>query len=335
MDLPVPKTWSEAAEAVIPLLRPPTSPANAWLVGLDKREAQLLRRPLAPFLDVVIALDLPELRLFVNRGHLEAWRVPEAEVFAAALHNLPPPKDLSPWPEADGVWALEEPDGQASARLALPGWLRALSDKMRGQPVAVAPDARTLWVSGTEAGLPLQRMIERAWERYHSAGTPVSPTPLTLGPRGALEPWRPGPGQPLVHKIDAAARFQAGAEYRNQQAPLEAWLLDHDQPTYLASYHLLRHQGGRVASFACWPDGPTLLPEVDLVYLGPPGEGLLERGPTLPMAALRAVGVIGAPEPLLAPPRTLVAHHPDLRHLRNLAVDPRRWSPHDPHPEPV
>lgn len=333
MDLPLPERWTEAASSVVPVLRPPTSPANAWLVGLDRHEAQLLRRPLAPFLDVLAVLDLPELRLFLNRGHLDRWEVSEGEVFAAALHNLPPADGLRPWPEADGVWCLDEPDGQASARLALPGWLGAFEGKVRGRPVAVAPDARTLWVSGTEAGLPLQRMIERAWDQFHSAGTPVSPAPLTAGPGGRAVPWRPGPDHPLVHKIDAAARFQAGAEYRTQQSPLEQWLVDHDQPTYLSSYHLLRHRGGRVVSFACWPDGPTLLPEVDLVYLGPPGEGLLERGPTVPLAALRAVGVVGAPEPLLAPPRTLVERHPDLQSLTNLAVDPRRWSPHDPHPE--
>lgn len=329
MDVPLPERWAQAAPNVLPALRPPTAPPNAWLVGLDRVDAQLVRRPLVPFVDVVLTLDLPELRLFLNRGHLDRWQATPQSAFEAALKNVAPTGDLRPWPEADGVWALHTQDGQPTARLALPGWLRAFRDQVRGDPVAVAPDATTLWVSGTESGLPLQRMLARAFERYHSAGSPISPAPIVHGADG-LAPWHPPAGHPLVHQVGAAHRFLAGHEYRAQQDSLERWLLDHDQPTYPASYHLLRHRDGRVVSFACWPDGPTLLPHVDLVYLGPPGDDLFERGPTVPSDDLRALGLLGEPEPLLAPWRYRLGTHPAADRLRDRTVDPRTWIPPTP-----
>ena len=322
MDLPIPDDWVDASRHLLPVLRGPTAPAKAWEAALDNAEAVLIREPLVPFLDVVVVLDLPELRLFVNQGHLERWLASEDQALGAARENLPPASGLAPW-RVDGVWSLDSGDGYASSRLALPGWLAAFQDRVRGAPIAVAPDANTLLVGGADAGLPTEALLSEAWNRFHGAGTPVSPAPVTVDAEGRVVRWDPPLDHPLVHRVHACQRFGAGHEYRRQQDALAQWLVDHDIADFVAPYSLLRHPTGRVTSFACWPGGPTLLPVVDLVILGPPGS--VDDAPAIPWQALVEAGHIGPPEPALSPPRHRVSRPPDPASLPT--VDPRAYQP--------
>jgi hypothetical protein len=326
VQLDLPASWRDAAPHVLPVLRGPTSPAKAWEAGLDNADAQLIRRPLAPFLDVAVVLDLPRLRLFLNAGHTARWEIGDQAVLDAALSNLPPTTGLTPWPEADGVWQLTAGDGYESSRLALPRWLAAFADQVAGHPVAVAPDAHTLLVTGTDAGLPLEAVLHAGFNRFHEAGTPVSPAPYTVDGRGRLVPWHPPRDHPLVHRIDACHRFLAGHEYRRQQDVLHGWLRARDSPLYLSVFTMLRHKSGRVVTLACWPDGPTLLPQVDLVLLGEPGPDLLDRAPAYTWRDLVDSGVIGDAEPLLAPVRHAVGRHPPRGALPD-RVNARTWVP--------
>lgn len=322
MDLPLPETWAEARGHLLPVLRGPTSPAQAWEVGLRRADARGIRQPLTPFLDIAVVLDLPELRLFLQAGHLYTWGASPAAAFTAALENLPPSTGLQPW-EVDGVWTLEATDGYASSRLALPGWLAAFEGRVRGRPLAVVPDAHTILVGGTEGGLPTEALLSHAWNRFHSAGTPVSPGPITLDADGLLTPWRPPLDHPLVHRVQACHRFGAGHEYRRQQRPLADFLLGRGVPDWVADFSLMRHPSGRVVSFAHWPDGPTLLPRVDLVVLGDPGA--LDAGPAVPWSELVDAGVLGEPEPFLRPPRWRLTRRPALDAFAG--VDPRSFQP--------
>jgi hypothetical protein len=329
MELAVPDTWLGAAPHLLPVLRDNTSPANAWEAGLSRPEARLVRHPVAPFLDGVVVLDRPELRLFVNRGHLEDWSASPSMAWEAALSNLDPAEGLAPWDGADGVWIIGASDGYASSRLLLPGFLRSFTETVRGRPVAFAPDARTLLVTGTEQGLPLEAALAFAWDTFHAAGTPVSCAPYVLDEEGrGFRAWQPGPEHPLVHRVATAHRFFAGHAYRRAQTPLAQHLVDQDRPAWPSAYSLLRLPGGRVISFAALPDGPTLLPQVDLVVLGHPGPDLLDEGLAVPWAVLVEAGLVGPPDPDLSPVR-----HPadgrrvDPARFRADAVDPRSLTP--------
>lgn len=123
--------------------------------------------------------------------------------------------------------------------------------------------------------------------------------------------------------MHACQRFGAGHEYRRQQGPLAAFLAARGVPDLVAPYSLIRHKTGRVTSFAHWPDGPTLLPRVDLVILGNPGG--LDSGPAVPWSTLREGGHLPDPEPLLAPPRWRVSARPDPATLAS--VDPTTHQP--------
>jgi hypothetical protein len=323
-----PDRWDDAAPRLVPLLRPPTSPANAWLAALDDADGALVRVRVAPFVDAVLALDLPDVRLFVRESHLATWGVDRGTAWAAAIAALAPTGAPIPLDGTPGVWAAPAEDGLPSSRLAAPDRVRLPAGGM-GSPVAFLPDAGALWLVDADDGAALQAALTRAWDRWNEAGTPISPVPYALlGGRAA--PWEPPADHPLVHRVGVAARFLAGAEYRTQQQPLAGWLLERGDPTWVAPYSLIRHRTGRVVSFACWPDGPTLLPRVDLVVLGPPDDGAVDRYPVVPWTALRALGVLGDPEPGLAPDRVRVERHPAAASLRGLTVDPRAWSPLSP-----
>jgi hypothetical protein len=269
-------------------------------------EAELLRRPLAPFLDVCVVLDLPGVRRFVNRGHARAWGVPDGELYARALHNLPVGDGLRRWSRADRVWAWESQDGTAAARLAHPGFLRSLADHVRGRVVAFVPDIDHLWVCGEDEGLPLDRAADEAAERFAAAPIPVSPAGYTV--RGnQVVPWIPPADHPLYLAAATQHRLLAGHEYRRQHGPLQAWMNERNSPDYLAPFSLMRYQTGRTVSFACWPDGPTLLPFVEYVVLGNPQE--VHHAPWLPWHTLLGSGA-AVPEPDLAPVRYRVGRYP-------------------------
>ncbi|MFK7928304.1 MAG: hypothetical protein AB8H79_08940 [Myxococcota bacterium] len=325
MDLDLPDRWSDAAPQLLPVLRGPTSPANAWTAALDREDAVSVRQPIVDNLDIAVVLDLPELRLFVNRSHLNAWGASEAAVLQQALQNVPPTTGLEPW-DIPGIWSLNAGDGYDSSRVALPGWLAAFRDRVSGTPVAVVPDARTLLITGSEAGEATQALISEGWNRFHSAGTPVCLAPLSVDDNGELTPWLPSLSHPLVHRVQACHRFFAAHEYRRQQDPLERWLFDRRDPHYLAEISMLRHKTGRVVTFAVLPKGPTLLPKVDLVVLGPVGSRNLADHPCVPWRELVEAGVITEPEPGLRPERFRVADYPAT--WRGLAtVDPAAYQP--------
>ncbi|MFT7520856.1 MAG: hypothetical protein ACI9MC_003007 [Kiritimatiellia bacterium] len=330
MQLDLPQTWSVAQRNVLPVLRGNTSPANAWHAALGNEDAMLVRQPWAPFIDIVAVLDLPDLRLFINGTHLRLWGVQESHVLAAARENVQPTQGLKPWTEAKGVWQLATGDGYESSRLSLPGWLAAFRDQVPGDPVAVIPDARTLLVCGTESGLPLDRMLHYSWSRFHEVGNPISPAPYTLNDAGSVIPWQPSEAHRLVHRVDACHAFLAGHEYRQQQHPFAEWLKEHDIHRFLAPFSMVRHRSGRVVTFTCWPDMPSLLPKTDLVYLGSPGPGTFDDGLTVTWVDLVLHGIIEEPEPALTPARFGVLRHPEqLAALRAIAVDARSWSAYD------
>ena len=326
MHLDLPDRWANAAPHVLPVLRGPTAPANAWLWALDNADAIGVRRPIAPFLDVVIVLDLPELRLFVNHGHLERWGVTAPVVHAQAIENLPPTTGLKPWESHAGVWSLSAGDGYDSSRLALPRWLDAFADQVDGDPIAVVPDARTLLITGTASGEAAQAVLTEGWTRFHSAGTPISLSPYTTDGSGGIRPWTPSLDHPLVHRVQACHRFHAGHAYREQHQPLSTWLGERRIADHLAGYSMLRHATGRVVTFAVWPDGPALLPRVDLVALGPLGPDALTTHPCVTWGTLVEAGIIDEAEPGLAPDRYRVVQHPaDLD--RWPRIDPRSYQP--------
>lgn len=299
MDVPVPDTWDEAAEQLLPVLRRCTEPTHAWRVASD-REHRLVRRPFAPFLSELVVLDLPDLRVFLNAQHLARWGVSEADAFEAA-HSVLADHATSglTYRQDYGLWHLDSGDGYATSRLLLPGWLAAFEGQVDGRPVAAIPAARVLMVGGEGDARQLEQMLGIAWEGFRTAGGPLSPVLYTVGDGGLVVPWRPPGSDPHHVATRSAERLLQAYEYAEQR---EQMLGGPELDVQIARVYLVRHTTSGVSHTYCrWNRGePTLLADTDRVTLV---DGELES--TVEMAAV-VEHAAGCLEPTdLDPPRVL------------------------------
>lgn len=298
MDLELPRTWPAARERLFPVLRSVTTPEHA--ARAESGGSRLVRRPFAPLLRTLLALDLEYVRLYVTERHLDQWGVDENTAFNTALDALEPGAGLRV--SDDGLWELAAGDGYDSSRLVLPGWLATFRPRMRGAPVAVAPHARRLVVADSadpQQILSLLALGARAWQHD---GDPISPAPYSLDRAGRVVPWEPPDTvpEPIRASVRASVRAFAGREYGRQRAILaDRPLAPHEVGLGPAS-----SDGIRLAyTFTRWVRGSDAwLAEADFVVLVDPDAG-----------------------PLLAVPWTAVADHLD----RVPDVEPTRFRPRD------
>ncbi|MGK8468433.1 hypothetical protein [Nocardia cyriacigeorgica] len=114
-DFEVPQSWAEARPLLRPVLRPVT------YRGTVPAADQPLGRTVLPFVDELVAVDLPDRRTIVNDDHRAAWGVSADELFEAALANLSAMAQL-PELEADSVLHFVD-DGDGYSRRGC--WFRA------------------------------------------------------------------------------------------------------------------------------------------------------------------------------------------------------------------
>ncbi|MEV6136246.1 hypothetical protein AB0L63_09315 [Nocardia sp. NPDC051990] len=179
-------TWAE----VRPLLRPilcPTTYKQAARDDLLHRwpeaaeiDTRFLSRPAFPFVDELVAIDLPDARSVINYSTLALWSVSADEVFAAARENLESlvqPHD----PRGNAILTRTDRDGSAyltSWPLA-PGWLASFSRRYAGRLVVFIPDIDTLIVVPDIPHL-LARIYRQVEQQYVDARHRLSPQCYTL-----------------------------------------------------------------------------------------------------------------------------------------------------------
>lgn len=273
--LTAPEDWSEVREHLLPVLRRVTEPPHAWYVALADPDNRLLRRPIAatsgvvPMLHELVVLDLPDARMFANRGHLRVWGIDEHAVFEAARRNLAAVAGhgLQRRPMYGGLWQVASDDRYEAARLLLPGFLGAFAEQIEGTPLAVAPAGRVLLVGGSDSLDQVATLLDLGERAFRRADSPLSPVLYAPDATGCVAPWVPPADHPLGHRIRAMQRLLAAHEYEAQREQLA------DNPTIRShvaevslvhptdgsdSYLLTRWEKGR---------GDALLPVVDRVVL--------------------------------------------------------------------
>ncbi len=267
---PTPDRWEDAVVRLFPTLRRATEPPGAWLAGRERAENRLVARPFVPLVRELFAVDLPEVRLFVNAGHLTRWGVDEDAVAHVAHANLATlaTRGLR-HREEYGLWQLDAGDGYEASRLVLPQWLASF--KVEGRPVAIAPTPRVLLVGGDGDAAQLERLVAIAEAVLARAEAPLAGVPMTVGGDGRVRPLELADDHPLADRLTAlratfAARVLAEqAEELRQDASLGASVADVE----LADEGV----GGAAWTVATWQraERPTLLPVVDFVVLREPG----------------------------------------------------------------
>ena len=267
MDLVVPETWDEAAAQLLPVLRRVTEPAHAWQAEHNDANNRLIRRPFAPLLRQMVVLDLPDVRMYVNSGHLQNWGVGADQAFDAAIKNLHPHaatglKHRTEW----GLWQLDSGDGYEASRLLLPTWLAAFEDQVAGRPVVAIPGARVVLIGGEADDGQMATLIDVADRGFRGAASALSPELYTVDGTGKVIPWTPPQDHPMAGAASDSRRLLAAHEYAEQTAQL----LDDDRETHhICSVGLGTHDDGHRFTTATWDqrDGPTLLPRTDRLVL--------------------------------------------------------------------
>ncbi len=231
-----------------------TAPANLWRRAALGPFAAPIRRPFTTGLHMLLALDQEHLRVYLTPAHLERWGVRADLAWRHALENLHPTEGLRQ--REDGSFVLESPDGLASSRLCLPGWLASFRGQLPGEPLAAVPCGRRLIVGSA-------RLYGEAEAHFRGEGEPISPclyqaAATTEPPFGAVSLWEGG------LQGDNALRWFRQRLYSELQERME------EEGKRLASYRVHRRlRDGRCLSFAALLPG-ALYPEVDLLML--PGD---------------------------------------------------------------
>ena len=231
MDIEAPEDWNTAKDMLLPVIRRATEPSHAWQAEEQASANRLIRRPFGLFLSELVMIDLPEVRMFVNQGHLDRWGVPSHVVFEAA-HNVlrdHATSGLKHLPEYD-LWQLDAPDGSASSRLVLKGWLQAFADQVEGPPVAIAPSPRLLLVGGLHNDTQLSRLVEISEEGFERAGSPLSPALYGADAQGRAQPLRMSPVTWHHRRINANLDLLAKRVYSDQTEQLQASTQAHLTP---------------------------------------------------------------------------------------------------------
>ena len=260
--------WDEVQPHLRLVVRPST--ANT-LVNPEKAELTLpMARGYLPQLNQLVAIDRPTSMAYVGPGQLEGWGVGEEEVFAAAARNLVEfPAEVEVYDRTRGtILTLAQGDDYAASRFLIPGWLAGLAGQVQGRPVAIVPERSTVLVGGDANPELVRWLAETAQREFQAATRSVSPAVYTVDYAGQVVPYlRPG-REPLDRLVQRGHLLLLAREYADQKNVLDALHRRADVDLFVATCTLSQLEGGRVVSYAVWPDGiEALLPQVDVLVV--------------------------------------------------------------------
>ncbi|NEW38365.1 hypothetical protein GV794_00760 [Nocardia cyriacigeorgica] len=315
-DFEVPNNWTDARPLLRPVLRPVTY--RSTVPAAD----QPLGRTVFPFVDELVAIDLPDRRVLVQGDHRAAWGVSDAEVFAASQANL---AEMVQPPDVDDESILrfvDDGDSYFASWILVPGWLDSFRAGYGRRAVAFLPDADTLLVAPDDPEL-IGDLFEMIEEQYGESERPLSPQAYTVDDDGQVVPFDQAGAHeqlPAAHRARcglAVTEYAAQSEWLNEilDIDLDFESLDADladpSTAFVATLMYYDSDDGP-RTITAWGEGVDyLLPEADLVVFCDTDDDGNER--TLfdaPFA--RVVEILGlTPVPGLAPPRYEIRSWPE------------------------
>jgi hypothetical protein len=257
---PRPTTWDEAAPQVLPAVR-----SASWAAVSGNHD--VVRRPLAPLVSLLCAIDSEHAMSFAQASDLEAWGVTEEEALERAARNLADQQvEIG---MGDGVAFVLGPDGYASSWLAVPGLLRQVAADLGGTVVAAAASRDSLVLVDVDRPGTSTDLLRQTLAEYEEATRQLSPVPYAFD-GDQLREWTPPAGHPAAPVVARARQVMVGVEYGAQTARLEEWFEKVGEDVYVASCTLMRGAGESLWSWATWVRqvGDGLLPRVDYLILG-------------------------------------------------------------------
>jgi uncharacterized protein YtpQ (UPF0354 family) len=262
-------TWEEARTMLVPVLRDATfgNVTTQHLPTSARNESSvdgLLRRPFAPFLDILAVLDLPTQMMFVSRQKAKAWNVSEDEVIDTALARFARMTESGAtlYDDKHGpLWTVSTDDTYESSRLLIPGWLASFRGKVQGTPVAIVPNRSMVLVGGSGRPEMIARLIETAEREFSASTRSISPALYTVDDEGRVVPYLSAdPRVRIAH--EKLATF----EYGQQKELLAASSFAED--VFVATYRVYQCPDGELRSTVAWTKTvDSLLPKATRITL--------------------------------------------------------------------
>ncbi|MFI6957371.1 hypothetical protein ACIBJI_28370 [Nocardia sp. NPDC050408] len=326
------RTWAEVRPLLRPILRP-TTYKQAALDNLlhrrpeaDEIDTRFVSRPAFPFVDELVAIDLPNTRSVINYSTLAMWPVSTDEVFAAARENLEAIAQPHN-PRGNAILTRTDRDGDAyltSWPLA-PGWLASFSQRYAGRrPVVFMPDIDTLIVVPDIPHL-LARIYRQVEQQYVDARHRLSPQGYTLDEDNAVVPFDRA-GRHEQHRTAVRAGYRLAIEEYAAQADWLNEALERDLEFTHCGLQMaivgevkLAGTDTRPYTYTIWGKGVDyLLPAADyIMFASTDADNNAVPVCTVPLtAALEITGL--APIPGMSPIRFEARFWPDETMLTQL-----------------
>jgi hypothetical protein len=253
------------AQALLPVLRSRSAVAgdalSAAIFGTDT-PGGLTVETVGGDLGVVLIDDRPGVASFIDSERLNQFGLEPSEALELALANLRRRSEPKFSERGAGVFVSGWGDGQDASRLLLPDLFAALP--VKGDPVAMAPTAGTLLVTGADDNDGLRAMAAAAAATLSTTEQPLSAHALRLRD-GKWTDFAPDPAE--FAALDDLRRGQAMREYAEQQGLLHQLMTQRGDDVLIANCTPMQdRRTGRPFCMTFWVDGfASLLPRVDVL----------------------------------------------------------------------
>nr|WP_293347335.1 hypothetical protein [Mycobacterium sp.] len=252
-----PMNWAEAQSLLRPVLRP-----QSYVNDLVNSGAQPWVRPVLPFVNELVVVDLPTAPAMVTPRETEAWGIAGEQVFAVARENLSAQQQTFTPGEQ---FLLQDADGSTyiDSMILATGWLSSLSVAGGPRPLVFFPGDGALLV-GTDAPDVAPGLFEAAEQMYLEANQSISPQGYTISGNAIVPFDQAGPH--VLRLLGLRARTLLAANEYHDQAE---FLRDHYEreqfPQYVGAAQVIETPWG-ARTTAVWGQGlPWELPQADYV----------------------------------------------------------------------
>ncbi|MDM4139356.1 MULTISPECIES: hypothetical protein [Mycobacterium] len=252
-----PEDWAEAQPLLRPVLRP-----QSYVNYLVNAGGQPWVRPVFPFINEMVVVDLPTVRAMVTPAETSAWGITGDEAFAVARENLSArqqtfaPGEKFLLKDADGGTYIE-------SMILATGWLGSLAVAGGPRPLVFFPGDGVLLL-GTDAPDDAANLFEVAEQMYLDAEQPISPQGYTIEGT-VIAPFDQAGPHPLRELALRARTLLATQEYRHQTEFLREHYERELFPQYVGEAQVIETAWGRRTTVA-WGQGiPWELPQTDYV----------------------------------------------------------------------
>ncbi len=254
---PLPMDWAEAGPLLRPVLRP-----QSYVNHLVNTGALPWVRPVFPFINEMVVVDLPTVRAMVTPAETDAWGISGDQAFAAARENLSAHQQtLQPGEK----FLLKDADGgtYVDSMILATGWLGSLAVPDGPRPLVFFPGDGVL-ILGTDAPDNAADLFEVAEQMYLDADQPISPQGYTIE-GSVIAPFDQAGPHPLRDLALRARSLLLAKEYSHQTEFLREHYERELFPQYVGDAQLIETAWGRRTT-AAWGQGISWeLPQTDYV----------------------------------------------------------------------